>query len=169
MIAENEGDMTKESAAALARGSLPATGEGLSADAFRGLEKAFKDAQMQHAADVKNAAVIQRREQVKALIDQHIDDTKWQELLHKARQAAERGEKEYLLLRFPSALCTDGVRAINNPPNPDWPKTLRGEAAEFYARWRDQLGPCGFHLAARVIDFPGGQPGDVGLFLFWGE
>src|SRR5271154_6595547 len=93
----------------------------------------------------------------------------WRELLHQARQGAERGEKEYLLLRFPSELCKDGARAINNPPNPDWPKTLQGEAMELYARWRDQLSPRGFHLAARVLDSPGGNPGDVGLFLFWGE
>ena len=40
---------------------------------------------------------------------------------------------------------------------------------ELYARWRDQLSPREFQLAARVLDFPGGKPGDVGLFLFWGE
>ena len=76
---------------------------------------------------------------------------------------------KYLLLRFPSELCTDGARAINNPPNPDWPSTLQGEAMELDARWRDQLSPRGFHLAARLLDFPDGKPGDVGLFLFWGE
>jgi hypothetical protein len=151
------------------RGSPPAGGEGLSADAFRGLVTAFKDAQMQRAASVETGVVAQRRERIKALIDQHIDDTKWRELLHQARQVAERGEKEYLLFRFPSELCTDNARAINNPPNPDWPKTFKGEAMELYARWRDQLSPRGFHLAARVLDFPGGKPGDVGLFLFWGE
>jgi hypothetical protein len=87
---------------------------------------------------------------------------KWRELLRQARQAAERGENECLLLRF-------GARAINNPPNSDWTKTLQGEAVELYSRWRDQLSPRGFHLAARVLEFPGGKPGDVGLFLFWGE
>jgi hypothetical protein len=168
-MAGNEGEMAEENAGALAHGSRSAGGEGLSAGAFRGLVTAFKDAQMQRAADVKTGAVVQRRERIKTLIDQHIDDTKWRELLHQARQVAEHGEKEYLLLRFPSALCTDNARAINNPPNPDWPKTLQGEAIELYARWRDQLSPRGFHLAARVLDFPGGKPGDVGLFLFWGE
>ena len=161
--------MVDENVAAMAHGSPPAGGEGLSADAFRGLVTAFKDAQTQRAADVESGAGAHRREQIKALIDQHIDDTKWRESLHHARQVAERGEKEYLLLRFPSELCTDNARAINNPPNPDWPKTLQGEAMELYARWRDQLSPRGFHLAARVLDSPGGNPGDVGLFLFCGE
>ena len=149
--------------------SPPTTVEDLSADAFRGLEMASKDAQVQNAADVETAAAAQRREQVKAMIDLHIDDAKWRDLLHQARQVAEHGGKEYLLLRFPSALCSDNLRAINNPPNDRWTDTLRGEAAEVYSRWRDQLRPRGFHLAARVLDFPGGKPGDVGLFLFWGE
>jgi uncharacterized membrane protein len=161
--------MAEESTAALVRGSLPADGEVLSSDAFRGLEIAFENAQEQHATDVKTAAATQRRERVEALIDQHIDDIKWRTLLHQARQVAERGKQEYLLLRFPSELCTDGARAINNSPNPDWPNTLQGEAMELYARWRNQLKPRGFHLAARVLDFPDGKPGDVGLFLFWGE
>ena len=85
--------MAEESAAALVRGSPPADDGGLSADAFRGLETAFEDAQVQHATDVETAAVTQRRERVKALIDQHIDDTKWRTLLHQARQVAERGEE----------------------------------------------------------------------------
>jgi hypothetical protein len=51
MIAENEGDMAEERAAALARGRPPSAGEEPSADAFRGLEVAFKDAQVRRAAE----------------------------------------------------------------------------------------------------------------------
>ena len=68
--------MAEESAAVLVRGSPPAEGEGLSADAFRGLAMTFKDARVQHAADVEASAVNQPRERVKALIDRHIDDTR---------------------------------------------------------------------------------------------
>jgi hypothetical protein len=81
----------------------------------------------------------------------HSDDTKWR-ALHEAGQVGEHGEKEYLLLRFPSELCTDGAHAINNPPNPDWPNTLQGDAVEHYAGWHGQLRPREFHLAARVLD-----------------
>ena len=52
---------------------------------------------------------------------------------------------------------------------PRWPGTLRGEAAEIYLRWERDLKPHGFHLSARVLDFPGDLPGDIGLFLVWGE
>jgi hypothetical protein len=44
------------------------------------------------------------------LIDQHISDENWHILMHWARQAAERGEKEFMLLRFPSQLCDDAGR-----------------------------------------------------------
>jgi len=72
-----------------------------------------------------------------------------------------------MLLRLPSQLCSDGDRAVN-APRADWPKTLRGEAAEIYLRWERDLKPHGFGISARVLDFPGGMPGDIGLFLVWG-
>jgi hypothetical protein len=100
------------------------------------------------------------------MIDNHIGADSWRSLLHHAREAAGRGEKELMLLQFPADLCSDGGRAIN-APLPDWPKTLRGEAAEIYSRWERDLQPGGFRLTARVLDFPGGFPGDVGLFLGW--
>ena len=89
-------------------------------------------------------------------------------MLHRAREAAEHGNAEFPMLRAPSQLCSDGGRAIN-AGEPDWPATLRGEAAELYFRWQRELKPHGFHLAARVLDFPDGKPGDIGLFLTWGE
>ena len=73
-----------------------------------------------------------------------------------------------MLLRFPHDLCSDGGRAVN-VPEPDWPKTLRGEAAEVFLRWERELKSRGFRLVARILDFPGGFPGDIGLFLVWGE
>ena len=121
----------------------------------------------QRARQRELAAEIRRRD-VRRLIDTHISEANWRSLVHSAREAAERGETEFLLLRFPSQLCSDGGRAIN-APDPEWPRTLRGEAAEMYLRWERELRLRGFHLIARVIEFPGGVPGDIGLFLVWGE
>ena len=42
------------------------------------------------------------------------------------------------------------IRMIN-APDPDWPETLRGPAADVYARWGDELKPRGFGLAARDV------------------
>jgi len=115
----------------------------------------------------RKAAAEQRRAKVKDLIDHHIADENWRALIHRAHQAAAHGEKRFMLLRFPSQLCSDGGRAININED-DWPSTLRGEAAELYLRWEHDLRPQGFHLSAEILEFPGGMPGDIGLFLSWG-
>jgi hypothetical protein len=140
-----------------------------SAEAFRGFERAFKDAQVQKIEDLKTELAEHRHEQVESMIKAKITDGHWDDLVRDAEKAAVKGEKQYLLLRFPSDLCTDDSRAINNPPNDTWPDTLRGEALEIYQRWNATLRPHGFALSAQVLDFPGGKPGDVGLFLRWGE
>lgn len=116
----------------------------------------------------RRAAAEQRRLKVTQLIDHHISDENWRGLLHEARQAAERGEKELLVLRFPSKLCADAGRAVN-AGEPNWPASLRGESSEIYVRWERDLRPHGFRLGARVLEFPGGMPGDIGLFLSWAQ
>jgi len=141
---------------------------GVNAADFRGLVADQEHEEVHHREEDRRAAARRRQEMVQELVDQHIEDENWRQLLHKAREAAENGQKEMLLLRFPSQLCSDGGRAIN-APEPDWPTTLRGEAAELYLRWEHDLKPRGFHLTAQVLDFPGGVPGDIGLFLVWGD
>lgn len=141
---------------------------GLTADDFRGLVEDFHHGETEHQDAARRAAAQQRRDRARSLIDAHVFDDNWREMLHRARVAAENGEAEYLLLAFPSQLCIDGGRAIN-VAEPDWPATLRGEAAELYLLWERELKPRAFSLSARVLDFPGGKPGDIGLFLGWGE
>ncbi len=123
-----------------------------------------KAAEMEAA---RKASAGYRELQVKQAIDHHVTDEHWRGLLHEARRAAQRGETELLVLRFPGMLCSDGGRSIN-VPEPDWPVTLRGEAAETFLRFEHELKPLGFHLIARVLDFPGGFIGGIGLFLHWG-
>ncbi len=140
----------------------------LSAAAFQELMIDFERRKSEKHDEKARASAKRRRQRVEELIDQHIADGEWNTIVRRACVAAEHGEKEVMLLRFPSNLCTDRGRAIN-APLPDWPKTLRGEAAEMYLRWEHELKPRGFHLTARVLDFPGGKPGDIGLFLAWGQ
>ena len=89
-------------------------------------------------------------------------------LQSKLRSAAQRGVSELMVMRFPTALCTDKGRAINNADK-DWPDTLTGRPRQAYEFWRDQLRPAGYRLKAMIVEWPGGLPGDVGFFLQWGE
>jgi CBS domain-containing protein len=141
--------------------------EKLSAADFRSLMVDFEREESHRHEEEREAAKEQRQEKVKDLIDHHIPDEKWRALVHRARQAAMHGEKRFMILRFPAQLCSDNGRAINIT-EPDWPSTLRGEAAELYLRWEHDLRPQGFHISAEILDFPGGMPGDIGLFLSWG-
>ncbi|MFT0859842.1 hypothetical protein [Ancylobacter sp. G4_0304] len=91
-----------------------------------------------------------------------------QNVLVKLRAAAERGETEMMVMRFPNTLCTDHGRAINNSLD-GWPDTLTGRPRQAYELWRDLLKPKGFGLAAMIVEWPRGMPGDVGFFLTWGH
>jgi len=139
----------------------------ITAKDFRHLVADFHTSEYVKAQKQREAVASARKEKVKKLVDTHISDVDWKEMVHKARVAAERGDTEFLLLRFPSQTCTDGGRAINAAEH-GWATTLQGEPAEIYLRWERDLRPGGFRIAARVIDFPDGIPGDIGLFLVWG-
>jgi len=82
------------------------------------------------------------------------------------RRAAERGEQQVLVIQFPSDWCTDRGRAINNF-DAAWPGTLTGFAKRAYDYFEKELKPHGYGVRAEVLNFPGGMPGDVGLYLTW--
>ena len=87
-------------------------------------------------------------------------------VMQLVNRAAERGQSEVQVYRFPNSLCTDRGRRINNS-EPDWDKTLEGRPKLGYEFWHDHLRPLGFHLRAEVLEYPGGMPGDIGFFLTW--
>ncbi len=89
-----------------------------------------------------------------------------QNLVHKIRLAAERGETEIMIMRFPNALCTDKGRAINNGDE-NWPDSLTGRPRQAYELWRDHLRQAHYKFKALIVDWPNGVPGDVGLFISW--
>lgn len=113
-----------------------------------------------------------------------LTDTIIQSGLDRIRRAFERGETELMFSSFPSSFCTDGGRAVINagaPPinkptkeelaargdEPEWLATLPAGVRQVYQYWKDNLKPGGFQFVARVIDYPGGKPGDIGLFFSW--
>jgi hypothetical protein len=104
--------------------------------------------------------------------------------LDRIKRAFERGETELMISSFPSSFCSDGGRAIINagaPPinkpskeeaarqadEPDWLATLPAGVRQVFEFWKTDLKPGGFKFGARIINYPGGKPGDVGLFFSW--
>ncbi|GEM_PF-2313586 len=136
----------------------------LDADDFHDLNERFERDKEKRREEQREAAAEKRKERVEKMLDRHVDDERWTDLMRQAREAAKAGNKEFELLRFPCQLCSDGGRAINIAEE-GWPETLRGVAKELYERYENDLRPQGFHLTAKIIDFPDGFPGDAGLFL----
>ena len=104
--------------------------------------------------------------------------------LDKVKRVFELGENELMLTSFPSAFCTDDGRMIINsgappinklteeelaalPDEPEWLATMPRGVRKVYDYWKDHLKPGGFEFTARIINYPGGKPGDVGLFFSW--
>ena len=143
-------------------------GDEISAEAFRTLVAAHEDHLEEERLAQRQALIEAREQRIKELAAQRLTEGLWRDMLFRSRAAATAGLTESMLIRFPSQLCTDGGRAIN-APDPGWPQTLRGEPADVYRRWRNELHPRGFRIAAQVIDFPEGLPGDAALFLMWGK
>jgi CBS domain-containing protein len=140
----------------------------LTAVALRELVGQFERNKSQMREDIQRLGREKREEQVKLLLKSRFTDLEWAQLLTRAREAAARGETSTPALVFPCALCADGGRAINLP-DPDWPATLRGKAADFYLRWDREGRPLGFALTARIVSFPDSFPGDAELSLAWGR
>jgi hypothetical protein len=82
------------------------------------------------------------------------------------RNAAQQGQHEIQVLVFPAAYCNDKGRRINNLEH-DWADSLEGFAKHAYDFYVKELQPLGFKVRAQILDYPGGMPGEVGLFLSW--
>jgi hypothetical protein len=82
------------------------------------------------------------------------------------KRAADNGQTEVQVGRFPNKLCTDHGRAINQQ-EPGWENTLTGLPKELFEFWQKHLKPRGYKLRFQIVDFPGGMPGDVGISLSW--
>ncbi len=104
--------------------------------------------------------------------------------LDRIKRAFERGETELMFASFPSTFCTDDGRAVINaavPPinkptaeqaakqaeDPEWVRTMPAGVKTVYEYWKLNLKPGGFRFSARIVNYPGGKPGDVGLFFSW--
>jgi hypothetical protein len=148
----------------------PMLGPGLAGEALFTAKalRAYKahQKQVEHQKDKTNHAKTAQAEQDRIrslMIPIEIDETRLSNFMRRVREAAETGERQVLILRFPSALCRDSGRAITNAL-PDWEETLVGVPAQIVKLWREHLNPLGYRLSAQVIDYPADMPRDIGLF-----
>jgi hypothetical protein len=101
-----------------------------------------------------------------AFFDREIHPEVKQRVSGAVRRAAEAGQREILVVTFSSTWTSDRGRRINNR-EPDWPESLEGFAKRAYDYFVKELRPAGYKMRAEVLNFPGGVPGDVGLYLSW--
>ena len=87
-------------------------------------------------------------------------------LMVTLRQLAEQGETEMLALEFPASYLDDHGRKINNF-EPDWPTSLTGFAKRAFEFYERNLKAHGYKVRAQILDYPGGMPGNVGIYLIW--
>lgn len=127
--------------------------------------KALKEMEGQDRASKERARLVEQLSEPVEVTPAKVDEIT-KRLLHKLRIAAEHGQKELLVMRFPNLMCTDHGRAINNSET-GWHETLTGRPRQAYEFWRDRLNPAGYGLKAMIVDWPDGVPGDVGFFLTW--
>jgi hypothetical protein len=165
-----EEDMVQQPAVELSVSALTAEREARQAHEHA-TERQLKQQEQEHLADYR-----------KRLEAFQITEANRHSIVDKIRRAFDVGESEVMFMSFPSSFCTDGGRAIGNagePPinapraygageaEPDWLATLPVGLRSVYGLWKEGLKPGGFGFGARIISFPDGKPGDVGLFFTW--
>jgi hypothetical protein len=135
-------------------------------DELRRLAEEKEMAQARELLEKQRKVEDERHHLRDAFMTQDIHPEVFERVSRVVKSAAERGEREVLAVRFPSEYCTDGGRAINNF-EPNWPETLTGSAKRAHEFFEKELRPRGYKARAQILDFPGGVPGDVGIFLSW--
>ena len=123
-------------------------------------------AELEKSKKIKDAEEQKRAAFAEDFLKNHVSDEERAMIRTAIMSAVGQGKMETLVYSFPSSLCTDRGRAINNSER-DWPETLQGKAKEVYDRYTEVARPQGYRLKAMIINFPGGMPGDVGFFLSW--
>ena len=133
------------------------------------LKKISNDAEMKKAQEYMARVKKQEEEQksVRELfMEKDVRPDAAERVNSAVRRAAEQGLHELQAFSFPASYCNDGGRRINNN-EPDWPDSLEGYAKKAYTYFDKELRPLGYKIRVEILDYPGGMPGNVGLFLSW--
>jgi len=123
-------------------------------------------ARMQEDRKLKQKKEQQILELREAFMKREIHPDVFERINQAVKNAAQQGSHQLQIITFPSTYCNDRGRRINIA-DPEWPSTLQGFARKAYEFFDKELRPLGYKLHAEIISYPGGMPGDVGLFLKW--
>jgi hypothetical protein len=132
--------------------------------ALKEAEKADEFARAAAAAEAEKRALIERLTRPSGKSEAE----KIQLASTVIQRAVRNGLTEVQVYRFPNSLCTDKGRAISQQ-EPGWEDTLTGIPKEIYQLWTDYLKPRGYRIGYRIIEYPGGVPGDIAVTIAWGE
>jgi hypothetical protein len=131
------------------------------------ISSAADDAKVNEERQEREKKAKQKRELEEAFISQELHPDVRERINQAVRRAAEQGHHQLQVLTFPASYCNDHGRRINTL-DPAWPESLEGFAKRAYDFYMRELKPLGYKLHCEIISFPGGVPGDVGMFLKWG-
>ena len=138
----------------------------ISPDELRRIAEQKEMEELQKALEKKRQRDHEHDQLRESFMHQDVHPDVFDRVTRAVKNAAERGEREIMVLRFSSEYCTDRGRAINNF-DPGWPDTLTGFAQKAHEFYLKELQPKGYKVRAQIMDYPGGVPGDVGIFLKW--
>jgi hypothetical protein len=142
------------------------TGENLSVQAIWDHLEAERRAAAQKAADHAAEAAAEQEKLRADFMERDILPEAKDRLASLIRKAIEAGEREAMVLRFPSAWLPDQGRGVANHDE-GWVEKLEGFPRRAFEFFKEELEPQGFQLRAQILEYPDGIPGDVGFFLGW--
>jgi hypothetical protein len=133
--------------------------------------EALTEKQQQARAAAEKKHIEEAQAAKKALLEElqkpaQITEEQVANAVSKFRAAAAAGQKEMVIFSFPSRLCTDRGRMINNALE-GWQDTLVGKPRSIYEAWQRYLKDKGYRFHARVLNYIDGMPGDIGLVIVW--
>lgn len=130
------------------------------------ISSAADDAKVEEERREREKKAKQKRELQEAFMSQELHPEVRDRVNQAVRRAAEQGHTQLQVMTFPASYCNDHGRKINNL-DPSWPDSLEGFAKRAFQFYERELKPLGYRLHCEIISFPGGMPGEVGMFLKW--
>ena len=117
----------------------------------------------QEAAEAAGQALMEELKKPVEISEEQVENA-----VAKFKKAAETGLTEMVVFSFPSKLCTDGGRRINNALE-GWQDTLVGKPRSIYEAWQRYLKDRGYQFHARMMGYQHGMLGDIGLVVIWAK